>query len=195
MRGAHLLLRGEFILNHLKHAVEARQCENQHHHAADPRRFDKLLISRGDITQVFPITFRFGMLLTANRHVQLGGGFARQDLAQPLHQGGRQWGIDHEIGTGEAKYDTGLSAGSQAGIDKQFAVVGTVNGQQKRHDGCRRNQFAHQPGGLIPVEKLVGNLQMAAAEHLLAEGFTEIRMDIADIPGFILPRQAQRQIR
>ncbi len=36
---------------------------------------------------------------------------------------------------------------------------------------------------------------MAVAEHLRAECFFEMGVDIPDIPGFILPGQAQRQIR
>ncbi len=195
VRGGHLFLRRESVLNHLKDPVEARQRKNQHHHAANAGRFDELLIGRGDIAQVLPVAFRFGVLLATNGHIQLGGGFTRQDLAQPLHQRGGQRSVHHKIGTGEAKHDAGLGAGSQAGINKQFPVVGTMNGQQKRHNGRRRNQFAHQPGRFIAVEKLVGYLQMAVAEHLRAECFFEMGVDIPDIPGFILPGQTQRQIR
>ena len=195
MRGGHLFLRRESVFNHLKDPVETRQRKHQHHHTANAWRFNKLLVGRRDIAQVLPVAFRLGVLLTANGHIQLGGGFARQDLAQPLHQRGRQRGVHHEIGAGETKHDAGLGAGGQAGIDKQFPVVGTVNGQQKRHNGGRRNQFADQPGGFIAVEKLVSHLQMAMAKHLRAEGFVEMGVNIVDIPGFILPGQAQRQIR
>ncbi len=85
----HLFLRREFIFDHLKYAVEARKGKYQHHHAANAGRFNKLLIGGGDIAQVLPVAFRFGVLLTANRHIQLGRGFARQDLTQPLHERGR----------------------------------------------------------------------------------------------------------
>ena len=192
MRCGHLFLRRECIFDDLKNPVKSRQRKDQHHHAANAGRFDKLLIGGGDITQILPVAFRFGMLLTANRHIQLGGGFARQDLAQPLHQGGRQRSVDHKIGAGEAKHNAGLSAGGQAGIDKQFAVIGTVYGQQKRHGGGGRHELAHQPCGFIAVEKLVGDLQMAVAESLFAKGFVEMGDDKANIAGFILPRQTQR---
>ena len=134
------------------------------------------------------------MLLTANRHIQLGGGFARQDLPQPFHQRGRQRCVHHEIGAGEAKYNAGLGAGGQAGIDKQFPVICAMDGEQKRYDGRWRDQFSYQPGGFIAIEKLVGNLQVAAAEQRLAEGFAQVGVDITYIPGFILPGQTQRQI-
>ncbi len=127
VRGGHLFLRRESVLNHLKDPVEARQRKHQHHHATNARRFDELLIGRGDIAQVLPVAFCFGVLLATNGHIQLGGGFTRQDLAQPLHQRGGQRSVHHKIGTGEAKHDAGLGAGSQAGINKQFPVVGTMD--------------------------------------------------------------------
>ena len=164
VRGGHLFLRREPVFNDLKYAVEPRKRKHQHHHAANARRFDKLFICGGDITQVFPIAFRFSVLLTANRHIQLGGGFARQDLPQPFHQRGRQRCVHHEIGAGEAKYNAGLGAGGQAGIDKQFPVICAMDGEQKRYDGRWRDQFSYQPGGFIAVKKLVGDLQVAAAE-------------------------------
>jgi hypothetical protein len=62
-----------------------------------------------------------------------------------------------------------------------------MNGQQKRQRGRRRNQFAHQPGGFIAVEKLVGHLQMG--EHLAPSASCRWR-DIADIPRFFATADA-----
>ena len=134
------------------------------------------------------------MLLTANRHIQLGRRFTRQDLAQPFHQGAGQWRINHKIGTREAKNDTRFGMGCEAGIDKQLALVAAVDRQQKRQRRHRHDQFAHQPGGFIPVEQLIGDLQMTAGEQFLPQRFLQTGNDIADIPRFVLPRQPQRQI-
>ncbi len=85
MGGRHLFLRRKFVFDDFKDAVEARQGKHQHHHAADPRRFDKLLIAMGKIEQIFAVTFGLRVFLTADRHIQFSGGFTGQDLAQPLH--------------------------------------------------------------------------------------------------------------
>ncbi|MFI3411377.1 hypothetical protein, partial [Citrobacter braakii] len=47
--------------------VEAWQGKYQHHHAADPRRFDKLLIAMGKIEQIFAVTF--GLRVLPDRQV------------------------------------------------------------------------------------------------------------------------------
>ena len=156
--GSHLFLRREAVLDDLKYPVKARQGKHQHDHPADPRRFNKLFIAAGKIVQVFPIAFRFRMLLAANRHVQFGGGFTRQNLAQPLDQRAGQRRVNHKIGAGEAKNDTGFGMRRQASIDKQFAFICTMDWQKKRQRGHRRNQFAYQPGCLIAVKKFIRHL-------------------------------------
>ncbi len=127
--GRHLFLRRKFVFNDFKHPVKARQGKHQHHHTADPRRFNKLLITVDQVEQILPITFRFCMLLTANRHIQFSGGFTGQDLAQPLHQCRGQRGIHHKVGAGEAKHNARLRRRGQAGIDKQFAFFCPVDWQ------------------------------------------------------------------
>lgn len=71
------------------------------------------------------------MLLTANRHVQLGRRFTRQDLAQPFHRGAGQRRINHKIGTREAKNDTRFGMGCEAGVNKQLTLFAAVDRQQK----------------------------------------------------------------
>ena len=132
VRGGHLFLRGKLVFNDFKHPVEARQGKHQHHHAANARRFNKLFIGVGDVVQVFTIAFRFGVLLTANRHIELGGGFAGQDFAQPFHKSRRQRRVHHKVGAGKTEDDAGLDRGGQAGIDEQLAFIGTMNGNEKR---------------------------------------------------------------
>ena len=127
--GRHLFLRGEFVFDDFKHPVKARQGKHQHHHAADPRRFNKLLIAMGKIEQIFAVTFGLRVFLTANRHVQFGGGFTGQDLAQPLHQRRGQRSVNHKIGAGEAKHNARLRRRGQTGIDKQFAFISPVDWQ------------------------------------------------------------------
>ena len=134
------------------------------------------------------------MLLTANRHVQLGRRFARQDLTQPFHQSAGQRRINHKIGTREAKNDACFGMGGQAGVNKQLTPIAAVDRQQKRQRRHRHDQFAHQPGGFIPVEQLIGDLQMTGGEQFLPQRLLQTGNDIADIPRFVLPRQPQRQI-
>ncbi|MNC50869.1 hypothetical protein D3C75_1001350 [compost metagenome] len=43
--GSDFFLRGKLIFNHLENPVKTRKCKYQHHHAANTRRFNKLLIS------------------------------------------------------------------------------------------------------------------------------------------------------
>ena len=192
--GGHLFLRREAVFDHLKHPVKPRQGKHQHHHPANARRLNKLLIAASDVVQIFTIAFGFSVLLAANRHIQLGRGFPRQDLAQPFHQGAGQWRINHKIGTREAKHDARFGMGGQAGIDKQLALVAAMDRQQKGQRGHRHHQFAHQPGGFITIEQLIGDLQMTGGEQFLPQRLLQTGNDIADIPRFILPRQPQRQI-
>ncbi|MNZ61744.1 hypothetical protein D3C78_798450 [compost metagenome] len=77
MRCRHLFLWCKLIFNDFKHAVKTGQREHQHHHAADTRRFNKLLIGAGDVVQIFAIAFGFSVLLATNCHVEFGGGFDR----------------------------------------------------------------------------------------------------------------------
>ena len=155
MGGAHLFLRREDIFDHFEDAIEPWQSKHQHHHAANARRFDKLLITVSDVMEVFAVTLCFRMLLAANRHIKLGGGFARQDLAQPLDGGRREGRIDHKVGAGEAKHNARFGVRGEAGINKQFPLVAAMDWQQKRQRSRRGDEFAHQPGGLIAIEKLV----------------------------------------
>ena len=156
--GGHLLLRREAVFDHLEHPVKPRQGKHQHHHPANARRLDKLLIAASDVVQIFAIAFGFGVLLAANRHIQLGRGFTRQDLAQPFHQSAGQGRINHKIGTREAKNDARFGMGGQAGIDKQLALVAAMDRQQEGQRGHRHHQFAHQPGGFVAIEQLIGDL-------------------------------------
>ena len=142
VRGGHLFLRGKLVFYDFKHPVEARQRKHQHHHAANTRRFNKLFIGVGDVVQVFTIAFGFGVLLTANRHIQLGGGFARQNFAQPFHQSRRQRRVNHKVGAGKTEDDAGLNRGGQAGIDEQLPFFGAVNGYEKRQRAGRHDELA-----------------------------------------------------
>ncbi|MNT07074.1 hypothetical protein D3C72_1417630 [compost metagenome] len=135
VRRRHLFLRREFIFDDLKHTIKTRQREDQHHHPADSGRFDELLVATADVVQVFAIALSFRVLLAANRHIQLSGGFDRQQLAQPLHQRGGVWRINHEIGAGETEDNARLGAGCQAGVDKKLAVIRTMDRQQKGNGG------------------------------------------------------------
>ena len=49
MGGGHLFLRRKAVLDHLKHPVKARQGKHQHHHPANTRRFNKLLIAASNV--------------------------------------------------------------------------------------------------------------------------------------------------
>ena len=160
--GGHLLLRRKAVFDHLKYPVKSRQSKDQHHHAADARRLNKLLIAAGNILQVFAIAFRLRMLLAANRHIQFGGGFTRQNIAQPFNQRTGQRRVDHKIGAGEAKHDARFGMSRQTGINKQFALLAAMEWQQKRQGCHRRNQFTHQPGGFIAVKEFVRDLQVGA---------------------------------
>ena len=82
----------------------------------------------------------------------------------------------------------------QAGIDKQLALVAAMDRQQEGQRGHRHHQFAHQPGGFITIEQLIGDLQMTGGEQFLPQRLLQTGNDIADVPRFVLPRQPQRQI-
>ena len=125
--GRHLFLRRELVFDDFKYPVESRQREHQHHHPANARRFDKLLVGAGDVVQVLTVAFRFRVLLAANRHIQFSGSFARQDLPQPLDQSSGQRGVNHKVGTREAKDDARLFGGGQAGIDEKLPFIGAMN--------------------------------------------------------------------
>ena len=47
--GGHLFLRREAVFDHLKHPVKPRQGKHQHHHPANARRFNKLLIAASNV--------------------------------------------------------------------------------------------------------------------------------------------------
>ena len=190
----HLFLRGEFVFNHFKHPIEGWQGEHQHHHALHPRRDNELLLRLRHKGQVFAIAFGFAVLLAADRHVQLGGGFARQDLAQPLHHRRRQRRIDHKIRSGEAEDDAGLGLTGQAGVDKQRARLAVVDRQQERINAVGQTQLADQPGGLVAIEQFVGDLEGCPRQLLCAEGALQRLSDVVNIARQILPRQPQRQI-
>ena len=160
MGGCHLFLRREAVLDDLKYPVKPRQSKHQHHHAANPRRFNKLLITLGNVVQVFPIALGFRMLLAANCHIQFGGGFTRENLTQPLNQRAGQRRVNHKIGAGEAKNDAGFGVRCQTGIDKQFTFIRTMDREKKRQRRYWRDEFTHQPGRLIAIKQFVRHLQM-----------------------------------
>ena len=125
----HLFLRRKFVFDNFEDPIESGQSKHQHHHAAYPRCFDKLFIAAGQIQQIFTVAFGFRMLLTANRHIQLGGSFTGQDLTQPLDQCRRQRRVDHKVRAGKTKHNAGFRRSRQTSIDKQFAFVSAVNRQ------------------------------------------------------------------
>ncbi|MNC39670.1 hypothetical protein D3C75_883400 [compost metagenome] len=159
LRLRNLFLRRKFVFDHFEYPIKGRQRKHQHHHAFHARRNNKLLLRLRHKIQVFTVAFGFTMLLAADRHIQFGGGFTRQDLPQPLDHRRWQRGIDHKVGAGEAKHDAGFGLAGQAGINEQRARLAVVDRQQERVNPVGHPQLTDQPGRLVTVEQLITNLK------------------------------------
>ncbi|MNV66576.1 hypothetical protein D3C71_1593340 [compost metagenome] len=128
------------------------------------------------------------MLLAANRHIQFGGGFARQYFSQPLDHRCRKRCVNHKVRTCETEDDTGLGLTGQAGIDKQGTGIAVMDRQQERIDRIRHPQLTYQPGSLVTVKELIGNLERRPRQLLRAKALLQRQRDVINITRQVFPR-------
>ncbi len=150
---AHLLGRGELVLDHLEHHIVGGEGKHAHHHPLDAGRDDELIPTLRQMVAVVAIELGLAVLLAADGVVDLVIGLVGHDLAQEGDKQRRHGGIDHKVGAGEAKDDGGEIRLEDDGIHID-ALASAEQGQDKGEDLILYPDQPHQIGPLVAVEHL-----------------------------------------
>ncbi|MNS25618.1 hypothetical protein D3C72_575160 [compost metagenome] len=191
---AHILGRGELVLDHLEHHIVGGEGEHAHHHPLDAGGDDELLPALGQVLLVVAIELGLAVLLAADGVVDLVVRLAGHDLAQEQHEQGRHRGIDHEVGAGEAEYD-----GGQFRLEDDGVHIDALAGAEQRQDEGMHLAFhpnePHQIGPLVAVEHLLEQLD---GERLLVQygraALRQMAMNVDDVPLLVLKGQGEAVI-
>jgi hypothetical protein len=132
VRAARGLRRREGVADDLEDDVVRRKREDEHDHAARPRRLDEEVVRRGEVAEEVAVELRLAVLVESEGRVELRDGFLRHERLEEAHERRGVLGVDVEVGAREAEDDGGLVLVAEDGVERDGA--GAV--QEREDDGA-----------------------------------------------------------